>query len=72
MPTQPSSAAERNEPEPNKFVSAVCWMKGSSVLLAANSQGQIKVSVLLGAYLVTLTFTSTGPRDVLELNCCFN
>lgn len=57
--TQPTSATGDSQPEPNEFVSAVCWMKGSSVLLAANSQGHIKVSTpanqpLLGAYLVML------------------
>ncbi|GBP10184.1 E3 ubiquitin-protein ligase COP1 [Eumeta japonica] len=40
---------ERREDEPSEFVSAVCWRRGggASVLLAANSQGTIKVLELV-------------------------
>jgi hypothetical protein len=34
----------RKEEEVNEFVSAVCWKQNSNVIVAANSQGTIKVS----------------------------
>jgi E3 ubiquitin-protein ligase RFWD2 len=34
---------ERQEDDVNEFVSAVCWRQHSSVVVAANSQGIIKV-----------------------------
>ena len=47
--SQPSSAAGEagQPPEPNEFVSAVSWRSNSNVLLAANSQGHIKVTSAL-------------------------
>jgi hypothetical protein len=36
----------RKEEEVNEFVSAVCWKQNSNVIVAANSQGTIKVSRL--------------------------
>jgi E3 ubiquitin-protein ligase RFWD2 len=41
----PSSAAGEPDqsPEPSEFVSAVSWRRNSNILLAANSQGYIKV-----------------------------
>ncbi|ELU11082.1 hypothetical protein CAPTEDRAFT_134783, partial [Capitella teleta] len=34
---------ERKDDDANEFVSAVCWRQGSNVVVAANSQGIIKV-----------------------------
>ena len=34
---------EPQEEDPNDFVSAVCWRKGSNVLVTGNSQGTIKI-----------------------------
>lgn len=34
---------ERKDEEPNEFVSAVCWRQHSNVVVAANSQGTIKI-----------------------------
>ena len=44
--SQPSSAVGEagQSPEPSEFVSAVTWRNTTNVLLAANSQGHIKVS----------------------------
>ena len=42
--TQATGGGTESQPEPNEFVSAVCWKNGSNILLAANSQGHIKVS----------------------------
>lgn len=44
----PSSAAGEpgQSPEPNEFVSAVCWRNDTNILLAANSQGYVKVLTL--------------------------
>ena len=43
---QPNSAAGEpgQSPEPNEFVSAVCWRNDTNILLAANSKGYVKVS----------------------------
>lgn len=38
---------DKKEEESNEFVSAVCWRMGSSVVVAANSQGTIKVLELV-------------------------
>uniref|UniRef100_A0A6M2DG30 Putative e3 ubiquitin-protein ligase rfwd2-like isoform x1 n=1 Tax=Xenopsylla cheopis TaxID=163159 RepID=A0A6M2DG30_XENCH len=38
---------ERKEEEPNEFVSAVCWRQSSNVVVAANSQGIIKILELV-------------------------
>lgn len=38
---------EKREEDTNEFVSAVCWRPGSNVLVAANSQGTIKVLELV-------------------------
>lgn len=34
---------EKKDDEPNEFVSAVCWRQHSNILVAANSQGIIKL-----------------------------
>ncbi|XP_044005303.1 E3 ubiquitin-protein ligase COP1-like [Aphidius gifuensis] len=39
--------AERREEDPNEFVSAVCWRQNSNVVVAANSQGIIKILELV-------------------------
>lgn len=73
MSSQPSSAAGEpsQAPEPNEFVSAVSWRSNSGVLLAANSQGHIKVSrTVLCCFspiiIVHLIYNYAGPRDVLS------
>lgn len=38
---------DKKEEDTNEFVSAVCWRMGSSVVVAANSQGTIKVLELV-------------------------
>ncbi|XP_054918923.1 E3 ubiquitin-protein ligase COP1-like isoform X4 [Dermacentor andersoni] len=38
---------DKKEEDSNEFVSAVCWRMGSSVVVAANSQGTIKVLELV-------------------------
>lgn len=38
---------ERKDDEPNEFVSAVCWRQHSNVVVAANSQGTIKILELV-------------------------
>ncbi|XP_011303005.1 E3 ubiquitin-protein ligase RFWD2 [Fopius arisanus] len=38
---------ERREEDPNEFVSAVCWRQMSNVVVAANSQGIIKILELV-------------------------
>jgi len=38
---------DRSEEDSNEFVSAVCWRQGSNVVVAANSQGTIKVLELV-------------------------
>ena len=38
---------ERREEDANEFVSAVCWRQDSPVVVAANSQGTIKVLELV-------------------------
>lgn len=38
---------DKREDDSNEFVSAVCWRVGSNVLIAANSQGNIKVLELV-------------------------
>ncbi|XP_035222396.1 E3 ubiquitin-protein ligase COP1-like isoform X2 [Stegodyphus dumicola] len=38
---------EKKEDDSNEFVSAVCWRMGSNVVVAANSQGNIKVMELV-------------------------
>lgn len=38
---------ERKDEEPNEFVSAVCWRQHSNVVVAANSQGTIKILELV-------------------------
>lgn len=44
-----AAGAERREDEPSEFVSAVCWRRSphAPALLAANSQGIIKVLELV-------------------------
>jgi E3 ubiquitin-protein ligase RFWD2 len=41
-PVDPATGEELQHDEPSQFVSAVCWMRGEDVLVAANSQGTIK------------------------------
>ena len=38
---------DRKEEDVNEFVSAVCWKANSNVMVAANSQGTIKVLELV-------------------------
>ncbi|GIY95868.1 e3 ubiquitin-protein ligase COP1 [Caerostris extrusa] len=38
---------ERKDEDSNEFVSAVCWRMGSNVVVAANSQGNIKILELV-------------------------
>ncbi|GFR33214.1 e3 ubiquitin-protein ligase COP1, partial [Trichonephila clavata] len=38
---------EKKEEDGNEFVSAVCWRMGSNVVVAANSQGNIKILELV-------------------------
>lgn len=38
---------DKKEDDANEFVSAVCWQQGSNVVVAANSQGTIKVLELV-------------------------
>ncbi|KAG8187882.1 hypothetical protein JTE90_002426 [Oedothorax gibbosus] len=38
---------DKKEDDSNEFVSAVCWRMGSNVVLAANSQGNIKILELV-------------------------
>uniref|UniRef100_T1JKE0 RING-type domain-containing protein n=1 Tax=Strigamia maritima TaxID=126957 RepID=T1JKE0_STRMM len=38
---------EKKDEDANEFVSAVCWKQGSNVVVAANSQGTIKVLELI-------------------------
>jgi E3 ubiquitin-protein ligase RFWD2 len=38
---------DKKEEDANEFVSAVCWRQGSNVVVAANSQGTIKVLELV-------------------------
>lgn len=38
---------DKKEDDANEFVSAVCWRSGSNVVVAANSQGTIKVLELV-------------------------
>lgn len=38
---------DKKEEDANEFVSAVCWRQGSNVVVAANSQGTIKVLELI-------------------------
>ena len=55
--SQPSSAVGETgqSPEPSEFVSAVTWRNSSNVLLAANSQGHIKVSCHTRGYVLNST-----------------
>lgn len=44
--SNPLTGEESDEDE-GQFVSSVCWKKNSNVLLAANSQGTIKIMELV-------------------------
>ena len=37
----------RKDDDSNEFVSAVCWRKGTNILVGANSQGTIKILELV-------------------------
>lgn len=47
LPTDPvGTAPASGSPDSSQFISAVCWKPGTNTLLAANSQGTIKVMQL--------------------------
>ena len=64
---QPSSAVGEagQSPEPSEFVSAVTWRNASNVLLAANSQGHIKVSHAIDVY-TNLSFVPRLSSTIID------
>ncbi len=54
----------RKEEEVNEFVSAVCWKQNSNVIVAANSQGTIKVSK--PKTIVMSTVMNEGPPELVS------
>lgn len=70
---------DRKEDDTNEFVSAVCWRAlpdgESNVLIAANSQGTIKVLELVWRvyvvklYLILLTYICSWQWEKTELSC---
>ena len=62
----------RKEEDVNEFVSAVCWKQNSNVIVAANSQGTIKVShsfihLSFHSFIHLFIYSSIHPFILLSL-----
>ena len=63
------SSAQRTDEDSNEFVSAVCWRQSCPVIVAANSQGTIKILELIRVNLKTFMFLpEMTPRIVMTEN----